>query len=118
VPPLAVTNAAGTAALVVGMSGQGSLTLNNGANVIVNQLLVTNNTVTATNSFFSLLNYGKLTTSNAANAVAAKIVLAAGAANYYYQGNWNMDGGSNLFSRAGGGVAIVNVMDNTTGACV
>ena len=71
---LAVTNATGTAALVVGMSGRGSLTLNNGANVFVNQLLVTNNTATATSSFFSLLNSGNLTTSNAANAVAANIV--------------------------------------------
>ncbi|MEI8063000.1 MAG: hypothetical protein WCH84_02945, partial [Verrucomicrobiota bacterium] len=90
---LYVTNAAGTAQLNVGPVGDGTLTFNGGS-IYVNQLLVTNNVIGATNSFFNWTT-GTLTTSNTANQVASKIVLYSNQT-FNVNGNWNMLGGSNF----------------------
>jgi autotransporter-associated beta strand protein/T5SS/PEP-CTERM-associated repeat protein len=102
---LFATNSGGTGALVVGLAGQGTLTLSSGA-VTVNQLLVTNNALNgATNSVFNF-DGGTLTTSN--NAIAAQIVLAD---NAYFQinGTWNMNGGTNLIYSTGTATGTVYV---------
>ncbi|MEI8063350.1 MAG: hypothetical protein WCH84_04720, partial [Verrucomicrobiota bacterium] len=93
---LFVTNAAGNAKLIVGAAGAGTLTLNSGT-LFVNQLLVTNNVLGAqTNSIFNFTG-GTLITSNAANAVAANIIVPyVDSAAYSLNGNWTMLGGSNL----------------------
>jgi autotransporter-associated beta strand protein len=74
----------------------GTLTMNSGSAVTVQQLLVTNNTLTATNSFFTFSG-GILTTSNTANTIAANILIPSNTA-YSMSGNWTMNGGTNLIS--------------------
>ncbi|MCX7008394.1 MAG: autotransporter-associated beta strand repeat-containing protein, partial [Kiritimatiellaeota bacterium] len=63
-----------------------------GGTIIVRTLLVTNNTLTATNAFFGF-NSGTLTTSNA-NGLAANILLASNTS-WNINGNWTMNGGTN-----------------------
>ncbi|MCG3150155.1 MAG: hypothetical protein PCFJNLEI_03633 [Verrucomicrobiae bacterium] len=89
-----ILNVAGTA------TGRGTLTLSAGT-LAARTLLVTNNVgTTLTNSFFSFTG-GTLITSNANDAVAARIVAPA---NQVFQiaGNWIMLGGTNEVSNATG----------------
>jgi len=80
--------------LIVGQNGAGTLALSSGS-IFVNQLLVTNNTATATNSFFNF-NGGTLTTSNALGQIASKILLYKDNGLTINSGStWNMLGGSN-----------------------
>jgi len=91
---LSVTNG-GSAQLIVGQSGLGTLTLNSNANLSVDQLLVTNNVLGGvTNSVFNFTS-GTLTTSNAVSAVAANIAIASNNM-FIINGTWNMLGGTNL----------------------
>jgi len=97
---LFVTNAAGTAKLIVGQAGAGVFALNAGS-LTVNQLLATN--VTSgdpgsgfyTNSIVTLSAGTTLTTSNAPTALAAHLVIASNAV-FNINGTWNMRGGTNL----------------------
>ncbi|MEI6647946.1 MAG: autotransporter-associated beta strand repeat-containing protein [bacterium] len=74
----------------------GTNALATGGSITVQQLLVTNNTISATNSFFTFSG-GTLITSNAANAIAAKILIPSNTA-FTINGNWTMNGGSNLIA--------------------
>ena len=110
-----VTNSSATAQLIVGQSGSGTLTLTNTGNLTVNQLLVTNLTATTTNSLFTFP--GTLTTSNATTAVAANIVLASNTTTTL-NGNWNMQGGTNLVSPVVGNAGTLIVGNVATGVTV
>ena len=94
---LIVTNSLGTGVLNVGQNGMGILNLTNSGTLFVNQLLVTNNIAgNNTNSTFNFVS-GTLITSNAANKIAANIVLYSNQT-FNIQGTWNMLGGSNIIS--------------------
>jgi len=97
---LFVTNAAGNAQLIVGQNGAGTFALNAGS-LTVNQLLATNVTGGVagsgfyTNSLVSFAAGTTLTTSNAASAVAAHIVITSNTS-FTINGIWNLNGGTNL----------------------
>ena len=118
---LSVTNG-GSAQLIVGQNGRGTLTLNSNANLSVDQLLVTNNVLGgATNSIFNFTS-GTLTTSNAVNAVAANIAIASNNL-FVINGTWNMLGGTNLMystwaNNLGSTLANVIIGSNANNAVV
>jgi len=115
-----VTNV-GTLNVAGNATGSGTLTLNAGAQLFVQTLLVTNNIAGgATNSFFNF-NGGTLTTSNASGQVAFNFVAQTNG-NFAINGNWNMLGGSASIAQSaagsGGGATIgngVNVLATGTG---
>ena len=94
---LMVTNGGSLIAgqLLVGPTNPATLILSNNASITVAQLLVTNNSFSATNSVFSF-NGGTLVTSNY-NSLAATILVASNA-NYIINGNWTMNAGTNLIT--------------------
>ena len=110
---LTVTNYGGVGGVVtIGSTGQSTLTFNNGT-IYANDLLVNNNSLAATNSFFSFAG-GTLTTSNAttgAGSQAADIVLYSNQT-FNINGVWNMTGGTNATRAAwtnnnGAGTVVV-----------
>ncbi|MCE9559031.1 MAG: hypothetical protein K8R88_08780, partial [Armatimonadetes bacterium] len=99
-------------------SGVGTLTLSRGSLLAVNQLMVTNNVAFGvTNSFFNF-NGGTLTTSNALNQLASRIVVQSNF-NFEIKGNWNMLGGTNLinvlYQNPGGVVGYIFYGGNALG---
>ncbi|MEI6082684.1 MAG: glycine-rich domain-containing protein [Verrucomicrobiota bacterium] len=84
-----ITNG-GNAKLIIGQSGRGTLTLN-GGNLIVDQLFMTNNTATTTNSFLTSTSSANVTIQNGSR---FNVNLAQLAIN----GTWLMAGGQNTVS--------------------
>jgi len=106
---LIVTNGGNLTAgqLNIGPTNRSTLTLLTNASITVKTLLSTNVVCGGvTNSLFNF-NGGTLTTSNS-NALASIILLASNAT-YNVKGNWNLNGGTNIFS---------NVSTNANGSTV
>ncbi|MEI6085207.1 MAG: hypothetical protein WCS70_13030, partial [Verrucomicrobiota bacterium] len=91
---LAVTNN-GNAKLIVGQSGQGTLALN-GGNLIVDQLFMTNNTATTTNSFITSTSSANVTILNGST-------FKINANSLSLDGTWVMAGGQNLITNVTSG---------------
>ncbi|MEI6082680.1 MAG: putative Ig domain-containing protein [Verrucomicrobiota bacterium] len=87
---VAVTNG-GTAQLLVGQSGRGTLTLN-GGNLIVDQLFMTNNTTTTTNSFLTSTSSANVTINNGSTFYVNSNT------KLNINGTWLMAGGQNTVS--------------------
>jgi len=120
-----VTNAASTAQLLVGLAGggRGILTFNSGT-LYVNQLISTNNFPAAanlpTNSWFISVGTGAtLITSNAANALASRIVLPENQ-NFNVNGTWIMLGGTNQVKSysTGSSTTAGNFNQNANGSTI
>ena len=102
---LIITNGGALTAnqLNVGPTNRATLTLDtNGGILTVNTLLATNVIRFGVTNSFVNLNGGALTTSNAATAIAAHILVASNAT-FNLNSSWNLNGGSNFIASVGSG---------------
>ncbi len=104
--------------LTVGSNTTGVATLNltNNGVLSVKSFIITNNSISATNSVFNFSS-GTLTTSNAANQIAANLVIASNST-FAIGGSWNMLGGSNLISSVSSSGGVIGTVQIRAGAQV